>query len=78
MEKPHVGMKTRYGGKKTLPHEIVGAAYRVDPKNWSEAMKSDKYVKWERAADPDIDSLKSNDTWELMVRTDVLRPLHKK
>uniref|UniRef100_A0AAV1UYA7 Reverse transcriptase Ty1/copia-type domain-containing protein n=1 Tax=Peronospora matthiolae TaxID=2874970 RepID=A0AAV1UYA7_9STRA len=71
-------MRTRYGGKKTHPREIVGATYRVDPSNWNMAMKSDKRVEWKRAASAKIDSLKANSTWELVPRTQEMRPLHTK
>ncbi|CAI5743628.1 unnamed protein product [Peronospora destructor] len=70
-------MVTRYDGKK-FPRELVSTVYRVDPKNWSAAMKSDQRVEWERAADSEIESLKANDTWELLPRTSERRPLHAK
>lgn len=45
-------------------------------KEHKETTKSDNCVKWERAAESEIDSLKDNDTWEMALRTDEMRPLH--
>ena len=41
-------------------------------------MKGNKRVEWERAAKAEIDSLVPNDTWEVVSRTDEMRPLHTK
>ena len=41
-------------------------------------MKGNKRVEWERAAKADTDSLVPNDTWEVVSRTDEMRPLHTK
>lgn len=39
--KPTMTMITQLNGSKTTPREIIVAVYRVDPKNWKEAMESD-------------------------------------
>nr|CCA16771.1 AlNc14C25G2514 [Albugo laibachii Nc14] len=74
--KTKMTVKTRFNWSKTPPREIIGAVYCVDPKNWKEAMESDNFVEWERAAESEIDSLEANDTWEMVLRTDEMRPLH--
>ena len=71
-------MKTRFDGLKTTPREIIGAVYRVNPKNWKEVIESDKCVAWKRAAESEICSLKANDTREMVLRNDGMRPLTQK
>ena len=66
VNQPAMTMRTRCNETKILPCEIIGALYHVDPKNWREAMNSDKFVEWERAAESKLDSLKANDTWEMV------------
>nr|CCA27483.1 hypothetical protein ALNC14_136270 [Albugo laibachii Nc14] len=75
---PVLSMATRYGGKKTLSREIIGAVYHEDPTSWKAAMKSDKRVEWERASKVEIDSLVANHTWEALTRNDEMPPLHTK
>ena len=36
---PNLGMVTRYGGKKPLPREIIGAVCHEDPTSWKAAMR---------------------------------------
>lgn len=67
-----MGLTTRYGGTKIPPREIIGYVYRVDLKNRNEVMKSEG---WKRPVDSETKSLKANETWELMLRSDEMRPL---
>nr|CCA25734.1 AlNc14C317G10549 [Albugo laibachii Nc14] len=57
--KPRMGMDARYGETKSPPRERIGAIYRVDQNNRSEAMKSANRVDWEHAAESEIVSLKA-------------------
>ncbi|KAE9301204.1 hypothetical protein PF008_g22824 [Phytophthora fragariae] len=71
-------MATRNMGAKHVPVGAVCSATAPDPRNYREAMRSERAVKWKVAMEEEIGALEDNETWELMKKPDRVKVLHSK
>ncbi|EGZ16635.1 hypothetical protein PHYSODRAFT_502986, partial [Phytophthora sojae] len=63
-------------GSKHVP--VAMASFSEDPKNYTEAMNSDRAADWSKAMAEAISALEANSTWEIVAKPRHAKLLHSK
>ncbi|KAE9006193.1 hypothetical protein PF005_g12884 [Phytophthora fragariae] len=71
-------MTTRNMGAKHVLVGTVCSATAPDPRNYREAMCSERADKWKIAIEEEIVTLENDQTWELVMKPDRIKVLHSK